>query len=192
MDEYDKIVDWYAANRQSNIGIEEIARLMATIEPGTKVLDLGCGNGRPISQWLIEHGFDVYGIDSSQNMIDLYQRDFPNARGVCASIEDSNFLNASFTAVISWGVLFHLTAPAQELGIRKVAEALIPGGKFLFTSGKDEGISQSSMDDVRFTYTSLGSAKYRSLLEANDLRLIEEYSDAWDNYIYVAQKRLCF
>lgn len=190
MDEYDKIVDWYAANRQSNIGIEEVAKLLESIEPGARVLDLGCGNGRPISQWLIENGFEACGLDSSAKMIDLYRRDFPDAQAECASIEQSNFFSTSFSAVISWGVFFHLPAQIQEMGIRKVAEVLKPGGKFLFTSGKDEGVSQSSMNGVMFTYTSLGSAAYQSMLKTNDLTLIEEYSDAWDNYIYIAQKVL--
>ena len=188
MDEYDKIVDWYTTNRQPQIGIEAITKLLSTIESGAKVLDLGCGNGRPVSQWLLAHGFDVYGIDSSQKMIDLYQRDFPEAQFECARIEESSFFDTHFNAVISWGVFFHLPAQNQEAGIRKVGKALLPGGKFLFTSGKEKGVSHSSMDGVMFTYTSLGAETYRSLLQAHGLELLEEYSDAWDNYIYVAQK----
>ena len=188
MNEYDKIVDWYAANRQAHIGIEEITKLMVTVVPGAKVLDLGCGNGHPISQWLIGRGFDVYGIDSSEKMIELYQRDFPNAQVACAGIETSDFFGTTFNAIISWGVFFHLAAPDQELGICKAAQALEPDGVFLFTSGKEEGVSQSYMDGVMFTYTSLGSAKYRALLAANNLELVDEYSDASDNYIYVARK----
>jgi SAM-dependent methyltransferase len=36
---------------------------------GATVLDLGRGTGVPISQVLIEHGFNVYGVDASASMI---------------------------------------------------------------------------------------------------------------------------
>jgi ubiquinone/menaquinone biosynthesis C-methylase UbiE len=38
--------------------------------PGSPVLDLGCGTGRPIAQFLIDHGLQVTGVDQSVNMLE--------------------------------------------------------------------------------------------------------------------------
>lgn len=43
------------------------------IKPPSKVLDLGCGNGRN-SRVLLERGFDVYGIDFSPSAIEFAKK----------------------------------------------------------------------------------------------------------------------
>ena len=43
-----------------------------------KVLDIGCGAGEPIAQYLISQGFEVEGIDFSEAMLGIVRGRFPN------------------------------------------------------------------------------------------------------------------
>jgi 2-polyprenyl-3-methyl-5-hydroxy-6-metoxy-1,4-benzoquinol methylase len=40
-----------------------MARFLALVQPGGRVLDLGCGSGFPIAAHLIEQGFQLEGVD---------------------------------------------------------------------------------------------------------------------------------
>jgi 2-polyprenyl-3-methyl-5-hydroxy-6-metoxy-1,4-benzoquinol methylase len=188
MDEYDKICEWFVSARRPNIGVSEVTEFSLSLSPGSKILELGCGNGIPISNCLINNGFNLFVIDSSSMMIEKFRTSFPNVPAQCSRIQDSDFFNTFFDAVIAWGVFFHLTHSDQELAISKVSKSLNAGGKFLFTAGKEYGASESPMNEVNFSYLSLGSAIYSQLLSKNGMRLLDEHYDEWENYYYIAQK----
>lgn len=188
MYEYDQISDWYAANRHPAIGVADVMKFAGSLGDSGKILDLGCGNGVPISQTLARMGFDVFGIDSSPEMISQFRTNVPHAHAQCATLQESDFFNAYFDAVVAWGVVFHLTAIDQARVISKVSHHLKYGGKFFFTAGDEKGVTESTMNGVTFRYVSLGSAAYRSLLQENGFEMVAEYRDARDNYVYIAQK----
>jgi len=124
MSEYDKIAEWYAKTRSPGIGVPEVARLKDLLPPKAEVLDLGCGNGLPITRALVDMGFYVYGIDASQAMVRLFRRNLPDVPVLCEPAECSDFFGKQFDAVVCWGMLFHLTPHDQALVIQKVAERL--------------------------------------------------------------------
>lgn len=45
-----------------------------------KVVDIGCGTGRPVCQLLASAGHDVLGVDISQAMVDAGKKNAPNAK----------------------------------------------------------------------------------------------------------------
>lgn len=190
MREYDQIADWFAGSRSREAGVPDILALADRLGPGGSVLDLGCGTGVPLARALIERGFRVYGIDSSPEMVARLRLACPEAFAECEPIQRSTFFGRTFDAAIAWGVMFHLAAEDQALAIRKVAGALDAAGLFLFTAGEREGTSKGRMHDVRFSYRSLGSRAYRRLLQASGLDLLDEHADAWDNYVFLARKRV--
>jgi cyclopropane fatty-acyl-phospholipid synthase-like methyltransferase len=51
------------------------------LPPGAAVLDLGCGHGVPISQALIEDGFEAYRIETSERMTAAFRERFPQQCG---------------------------------------------------------------------------------------------------------------
>lgn len=188
MHEYDQIADWYAAVRRPEVGIPDLAAFAESLPPGAKILDVGCGNGIPVSQFLLQAGFELIGLDSSSGMIAMYRAKFPDVPARCEPVQEASFAPESFEAVVAWGVLFHLSEAEQEAVLRKVSQWLKPGGKFLFTAGDSKGSVESKMNGVMFRYTSLGSSEYRRILESAGMRLEDEHSDAWENYVYRAQK----
>jgi SAM-dependent methyltransferase len=67
-------------------------------------------------------------------MIAAFRERFPDACTQCGAVEESDFFDRTFDAIVAWGFLFLLHPDTQQLIIRKVARALATGGRFLFTS----------------------------------------------------------
>ena len=188
MREYDQIAEWYVAARNPEVGVPDLTAFARRLPADARVLDLGCGDGVPISQFLTREGFDVVGLDSSPEMIARYRANFPGVPARCERVEEATFAAESFEAVVAWGVLFHLSEADQGAVIRKVSEWLRPGGRLLFTSGDVEDTSEGEMDGVSFRYTSLGVSGYRDVVERAGMHLEAEHRDEWDNHVYVAAK----
>jgi SAM-dependent methyltransferase len=188
---YDAIAAQFIAGRGSNykgrgIGAAEIADWSRSLSEGATVLDLGCGTGLPISQVLIERGFQVCGVDASPSMIAAFRNNFPDVPVECAAAEDSSFFDRGFDAVVSWGLFFLLDEATQRRLITKVARALNPGGSFCFTS--PEQICSWSDAMTGQLSMSLGHDAYKGALEAEGLVLSRTLLSTGDNFYYFAEK----
>lgn len=185
---YDEISHHFIAARNSRIGPRMVREWSAGLAPGTAILDLACGHGVPTTQTLVDQGFEIYGVDASPKLLAEFSKRFPTAHAECAGVEDSEFFGRTFDAVICWGLMFLLPLETQRLVIGKVARALNPGGKFLFTSVKDEVRWNDSLTD-RESY-SPGAAWYRSALSEEGLVIEREDADEGENYHFFAVKPL--
>ena len=116
MREYDLIADWYATERTDATGVPEVQELAASIAPGSRILDIGCGNGIPLTRALLGSGHRVVGLDSSGRMLEHFRRNWPVTPAVRALVQACPFLPGTFDAAVAWGVMFHL--PQQEEGGR--------------------------------------------------------------------------
>jgi cyclopropane fatty-acyl-phospholipid synthase-like methyltransferase len=170
----------------NGIGASHVRAWARSLPQHATVLDLGCGTGIPVSKILMDAGLTVYGIDASPSMIKAFQQNFPNIPVACEAAEDSLFFNRTFDGIISWGLLFLLSMETQEILIKKAANGLQPGGKLLFTATdkkaewKDAMTQQSSL--------SLGALRYKELLTASGLLLVEEFEDEGENHYFHAVK----
>lgn len=183
---YEQIAETFMRARNPRIGPATVREWSKTLPPGTSVLDLGCGYGAPISQVLIEEGFVVYGVDASVKLITAFRERFPNARAECAAVEDSEFFCRTFDGIIAWGLMFLLPPDVQTTVIGKVAKALNPGGKFLFTS-LQKVLTWSDALTGRMS-TSLGAEAYEQILRAEGLVPIANAVDEGENYYYFVSK----
>ena len=109
MREYDLIADWYATDRGRTIGVAEALAVAATLPARSRILDVGCGNGVPITEALVNAGHRVVGLDSSSGMLALFRLNLPNTPVVRADARQCPFAAGEFDAAISWGMMFHLT-----------------------------------------------------------------------------------
>nr|WP_255653025.1 MULTISPECIES: class I SAM-dependent methyltransferase [unclassified Corallococcus] len=183
------IADWYAAHRAGPMGVPEVTALAASLPPGARVLDVGCGTGLPLTRVLLEHGCHVVGVDSSRELLARFQANFPHVPVVCAPIQSTALQERAFDAAISWGVLFHLRHEEQEQAIAHIARALRPGAPFLFTSGDAHGSTEGApMNGVPFRYHSYSADGYRDLLRAHGLTLEATHQDPGGNVYYLSRK----
>jgi SAM-dependent methyltransferase len=189
MREYDLIADWYARDRHPANGRPELETFMASLPPHAAVLDVGCGNGIPITRALLDAGCSVLGVDSSPRMLDRFQQNCPGTPFLCRPIQDCELEVEAFDGVIAWGVLFHMEHAEQRKAIATVASALKPGGVWLFTAGDEHGSIQGEpMNGVPFRYWSFSVDGYRELLQENGLTLVDMHRDKGQNIYYLARK----
>jgi SAM-dependent methyltransferase len=171
---------------RTETGASDVAQWSQLLPPGATVLDLGCGTGVPISQVLIERGFQVHGVDASPTMVAAFRARFPNAPVECAAVEESDFFGRAFDGVVAWGLFFLLDEEVQRRLVAKVAAVLPSGGRFLFTA-PSQICSWADLLTGR-TSISLGHAAYRNLLEAEGMSLVRRHLDSAGNHYYFAEK----
>ena len=186
---YEEIASSYISARGENeagVGAAVVAEWSKTLPEHAAVLDLGCGNGVPISWVLIQRGFKVYGVDASPSMAVAFRANFPAAPVECAAVEDSDFFGRSFEGVVAWGLFFLLDAEAQRRLIAKVAGVLSSGGGLLFTAPREK----CSWVDVMTgrTSISLGEEAYREAIESQGMSQVGTQRDEGENYYYFAVK----
>ncbi len=169
---------------QSVIGVETVRLWSRLLPRGGTVLDLGCGSGVPISATLSNEGLVVYGIDASASLTAAFRERLSHAHVACESIEDSRFFDRTFDGVIAVGLMFLLAPDAQRKLIRKIALALNPDGRFLFTSPAQRCVWKDVLTD-RESH-SLGVDEYKTALLEAGLTLVGEYEDEGGNHYYDA------
>lgn len=112
--------------------LQTIPKLLdhATLFPGAKVLDAGCGPGFVAASAKLL-GADVEGIDFSRRMVEQAEHQFPDINFAVADVEDLPAQDETFDAVLSNIVLFHVADP--ERAISEARRVLKPNGRFVFS-----------------------------------------------------------
>jgi 2-polyprenyl-3-methyl-5-hydroxy-6-metoxy-1,4-benzoquinol methylase len=178
--------DFIAYRKKSAIGAEAVRSWAHTLVPKARILDLGCGNGIPITEALVKDGYTLFGIDASPTLIASYREHFPDLTAACEPVETSDYFDRSFDGVVAWGLMFLLSESVQSELIRRVSTILNPGGQFLFTSPEQVCTWTDVMTGVESR--SLGAEKYKRILSSAGLSLIGNHIDKGKNYYYFAKK----
>ena len=183
---YEEVAEHFMRARNVRVGPSTVKEWSKSLPHGSSVLDLGCGSGMPISQALVEEGFQIYGVDASQKMIRAFRDRFPSAPAEHAAAEDSAFFNRTFDGVVAWGLIFLLPENLQRIVLAKAAKALVPGGRLLFTS-PERPVTWNDSITGRET-RSLGAPLYDGLLQSTGLTVTGHTVDEGENYYYFAVK----
>jgi ubiquinone/menaquinone biosynthesis C-methylase UbiE len=110
---------------------------LARLQPGDKVLDIGCGTGTLaiIAKQRVGPEGTVDGVDASPEMIGRATRKARKAgldvRFQTAIVEELPFPNEHFDVVMSTLMLHHLPRPVREQCVREIRRVLKPGGRVL-------------------------------------------------------------
>ncbi|MEE9126443.1 MAG: class I SAM-dependent methyltransferase [Planctomycetota bacterium] len=102
------------------------------VNPGSKVLDIGCAAGFFL-RVMLQEGHDVYGVEPSAPIAAQAQENFGRDRihgGTLDDLPDSaGFERHSFDLVSCWDVVEHVPDPQKLL--RQVREMLAPNGTLI-------------------------------------------------------------
>ena len=183
---YDDEMEGFIASRSPIIGVSIVRSWAQSLPAGGSVLEIGCGNGIPITRTLIDEGLNVLAVDASSKMVSAFRENFPDTPVLCEAAEQLQDLDQRFDAAIAWGLLFLLAPETQKTVIHNIGNALNSGGRFLFTSPK-EAIIWTDIRTGRQSL-SLGASEYQSLLSAANLSLAAEYGDEGSNHYFEAEK----
>lgn len=155
--------------------------------PSSSIVDVGCGSGVPIAKALTDDGFALFGIDASPTLIAAFRDNLPAKPVVCEPAQDSAFFGRTFEGAVSIGLIFLLSANNQRTVLGKVAGALDPGGRFLF-SAPQQACEWSDTLTGRASL-SLGADAYATHLDRFGLSVVSCRADEGGNNYYDAVKR---
>jgi SAM-dependent methyltransferase len=96
---------------------------------GARVLDYGCGTGR-LSEWLVEHGADVEGVDVTPEMVDVARSMVPDARFQVIDGTTLPFGDDAFDLVVTAYVLQYYVDGDASVTC-EIARVLKPNGRLL-------------------------------------------------------------
>src|SRR3954467_6505623 len=183
---YEGIASIYVAGRGTRplvgdaIGAATVRGWAQAFPPGATVLDLGSGPGEPSTRILQEAGLTTYAVDASSAMVAAFRERFPGVPIERNTVEASEFFNRTYSGVLAWGLLFLLDPAAQALVIAKVARALEPQGRFLFTAPRQPLEWLDAMTGRRSQ--SLGEHTYARLLRDAGLTWVADAQDEGENH----------
>jgi ubiquinone/menaquinone biosynthesis C-methylase UbiE len=138
------------------------------LQPGDRVLDLGCGTGwasRRMARVATEG--EVVGLDVADEMLRRAERastDFNNVRYVWGSAENIPAPDNQFTKVLSVESFYYYADQGRALD--ELRRVLAPGGKLfiLINLYKDNHYSLRWVQELKVAVQALSEAEYLSLL----------------------------
>jgi SAM-dependent methyltransferase len=190
---YEGIASTYVARRGTRplvgdaIGAAVVRAWARAFSPDAAVLDLGCGPGEPSTRILQEAGLATYAVDASPAMVAAFRERFPAVPLEHNTVEGSAFFNRTFDGVLAWGLIFLLEPATQAVVIQKVAGALNPGGRFLFTAPREPLEWLDAMTGR--PSQSLGAHTYARLLSDAGLTWVAEAEDEGENHYYFVERQ---
>lgn len=136
----------------------------AGIRPGVSVLDVACGTGVLIPDYLKRGAAQITAIDIAPEMVRIAREKFPqeNVRFVCGDAETAP-LGEGFDAIVIYNAFPHF--PDPERLVARLAALLAPGGRLTVAHG-------SSRADIDAHHHGAASRVSNGLMEAEALAAI--------------------
>ncbi len=155
-DAYNRIAASWDAARTSFYGRERdyLEAFLTGLPPGSRVLELGCGTGRPMAEHILSRGHKVTGVDQAAKLLDLASARLPEGTWIESRIED--FQSAEqFAGIICWDALFHVERTRHDELLARMARVLADGGRLMLTvGGSDHPAFTDTMFGETFFYDS--------------------------------------
>ncbi len=157
-----------------------LVRLIEILKPNSKILDVGCGAGKPIDSYLMAKGMKVTGIDISEAQIELAKFYVPEASYEFRDM--SELINGEYDvdAVVSFYAIFHTPKENHPELLKTFNSFLNSGGYLLITMGANdwEG-KEDNFCGSEMYWSHYGAEKNKELIEEAGFEIVfSEIDDA--------------
>ncbi|TSC61703.1 MAG: methyltransferase family protein, partial [Parcubacteria group bacterium Gr01-1014_106] len=99
--------EWHRDHQKDDWWVEGTDRFVSLLRPNALVLDVGCGGGTK-SKYLMQKGLRVVGIDFSEKMVEIAQREVPTGTFHVCDLRDIGTLEHQFDGIFAQAVLLHV------------------------------------------------------------------------------------
>ncbi|QDY44167.1 class I SAM-dependent methyltransferase [Candidatus Pantoea soli] len=151
-------------------------RFIRYLPAGGHVLDIGCGTGSPVAEYLLGQGFRVTGIDSSPSMIALCRDKFPQASWKVADMRQLD-LGKTFDGILAWDSFFHLCQSDQRDMFALFSAHARPGTVLMFNTGPEAGEAFGQFQGETLAHASLSPEEYASLMQDYDFQIVRHSAE---------------
>jgi len=147
-DSYNTIAQEWGRARNGFFGREQeyLDILLSAVPNGSTILDLGCGTGRPMAEYVLSRGHRIVGVDQSEEMLAIARQNFPDATWILCPMETYE-PPVEYHAALVWDSLFHVPRAVHEPVIHRVVAGLPSGGRIMLTVG---GSAHPAFTDFMF------------------------------------------
>jgi SAM-dependent methyltransferase len=186
---YDAVASEWDRQRDRTLFERRHLDRMLRHAPGKRVLDVGCGTGRPIAQYLVERRCAVVGVDGAPAMVELFRRNVPEARAAVVDMREMA-LGEAFDAILAWDSFFHLAPDDQRAVLAVFASHAAPRAVLMFTAGPEAGEPVGDFAGHALYHASLDPEGYREALAAAGFEIIEttfEDAEAGGHTVFLAR-----
>lgn len=151
-----------------------VSKLLGCLANSSKVLELGCGSGRPVAETLAER-FHLTAVDISTAQLELASRHVPEATFIRADMTTLDFQSGAFDAVVSLYSMTHVPRVEHGALLGRIADWLRLGGYLLINMGAGD-LPDSIEDDwlgVPMFFSHFDAATNRALISSVGLEVLE-------------------
>jgi SAM-dependent methyltransferase len=141
-------------------------QIEVVVSDGERVVELGCGTGVPVAQWLAAR-FEYTGVDASEGMLRIARRHVPGGTFVHADMETASFEPGSLGAVLSFYAIIHVPREQHAALFAAIASWLRPGGLFVASLH-----SRDEADDFEPDWLGAGPMRWSGYDRDTNLELI--------------------
>lgn len=191
-DAYNKCAVNYSQYRFIFKNKKYLEELNGYLENGSKILDVGCGAGIPIDDYLISKGHKLTGVDISEKQIELARINVPKATYLINNMSEMNFPSNSFDAIVSFYAIFHIPKEEHLELFKKIYSFLKNGGLFLATLGYEEWEGSEEFHGVTMHWSHFGKDKNLELVKQAGFEIIKAETDdsGGEHHFVVLAKKL--
>jgi cyclopropane fatty-acyl-phospholipid synthase-like methyltransferase len=178
MAHYERHATAWDSDRQNSAWNDKVwhDRFIDRLPAGAKVLDLGCGSGRPVAQHMAERGLRVTGVDSSPTMISLCRSRLPDHAWIVADMRELS-PGRRFDGILAWDSFFHLDYDDQRRMFAVFATHASGGAWLMFNAGPRHGEAIGDYRGDPLYHASLSPAEYETLINRFGFETIEHAAE---------------
>ncbi len=161
---YNQIAEAYLQERGQFKNHTYLHQFTKVVPKGSTVLDIGCGAGVPIDEFLTKQGYLVWGIDLSEKQIELARKLVPRAAFEVKDMTQLKFGEYAVDAVVSFYAIFHIPREQHLEMLKKIRSFLQPGGWLLITMGSEEWVGTENFHGTDMKWSNYDAEKNKKLV----------------------------
>lgn len=187
---YDEVAEAYASVRsEGGQDMEILAEFLEPLSSEARILDAGCGQGRPVLRRL-DKAATAVGLDFSRRQLQLARENVPGAALVQGDLTHLPVADGVFDAVTAYHTLIHVPLDAHQTVLNEFARVLRPGGRVLLTESPGEwtGANPDWLDTgVEMQWSMAGAETTREHLRDAGFTVTDEWDvDEDEHWIFFA------